>query len=477
MKICVVDDEREVRMSILQKLNVLFPNDDIFDAEFGRQALERIEMVRPELVFLDIRMPEMDGIDILKRLKTSYPAMHVVIISGYDDFEYARQALQHGAADYLLKPADRAQLREIVDKVRGALQTAMLQEVRGRIDGAGVPELAGMRIVPHDAGLWFDERQWKAIRFGPRHEGGPLSQHDKSETLFTFALEDGTGGDMVGTTVEPDAGGFQEKSAFLPSFLAEYRKHRAALFFGPRPAAPKGSGLSGKEWLRRAGTGRERIVLNARGGDYAALELAFDEWLDSLSHLDYPALERESALLMALLDEGLTKKDMLIVDEDTVRYWQHWVSNHDSWEALRQRLRRLVLGGVKAVRELEQEERTDRDPSGNWFQQALTLIRNSTDMNLNLEAVAEAAGVHPVTLSRMFKQQTGENFVRFLTRKRLAHARDLLLRTGKKINEIAEESGYADYAYFRSLFKREFGYSPSELRKQHGMDGASEEHE
>lgn len=62
MKICVVDDEQEVRMSILQKLNALFPDDEIFDAEFGHQALERMDMVRPDLAFLDIRMPEIGGL-------------------------------------------------------------------------------------------------------------------------------------------------------------------------------------------------------------------------------------------------------------------------------------------------------------------------------------------------------------------------------------------------------------------------------
>ncbi len=477
MKICVVDDEREVRMSILQKLNALFPDDEIFDAEFGHQALERIEMVRPDLTFLDIRMPEIGGIDILKRLKASYPAMHVVIISGYDDFEYARQALQSGASDYLLKPADRVQLREIVDRVRDSLQMLLLQDMRQRIDAVSIPMLAGFRIVPQEAGIWFDERLWKAVSFEPRDMESASPRNGESCLVFTFALEDGTEGAVVGMTVEPASGGFREKAAFLPSFLAEYRKHRARMFFHSRPAADNG-GRSGKEWARRAAACRERIVLHARGGDYGELERAFDEWMDSLGHLDYNALEHQCAYLMALLDEGLTKKDMLIVDEDTLRYWQQWVSNHASWEELQQRLLRIVLGGVKAIQDVERQERSEREkPPGSWFQQALALIGNSTDMNVSLEAVAEAVNVHPVTLSRMFKQQMGENFVRYLTRKRLSYARERLLRTHKKINEIAEETGYADHAYFRSLFKREFGYSPSEFRRQHGIDGVPEDHD
>lgn len=478
MKICVVDDEREVRMSILQKLNALFPDDEIFDAEFGHQALERIEVVRPDLAFLDIRMPEIGGLDILKRLKASYPAMHVVIISGYDDFEYARQALQYGASDYLLKPADRIQLREIVNKVRSSLQMLLLQEVGQWIDAVSIPLLAGFRIVPREAGIWFDERLWKAISFEHGDTGSASPRNGETGLVFTFALEDGTEGSVVGMTIEPASGGFREKADFLPSFLAEYRKRRARMFFQSRQATADGGGRSGKEWARRADACRERIVLHARGGEYAELETAFDEWLESLGHLDYAALERQCAYLMALLDEGLSKKDMLIVDEDMLRYWQQWVSNHTSWDSLQQRLRRIVLGGIKAVQDLERKERTEREqPPGSWFQQALALIESSTDMNVSLEAVAEAVNVHPVTLSRMFKQQMGENFVRYLTRKRLMHARDRLMHSHKKVNEIAEETGYADHAYFRSLFKREFGYSPSEFRKQHGINGGLEDHE
>jgi YesN/AraC family two-component response regulator len=74
--------------------------------------------------------------------------------------------------------------------------------------------------------------------------------------------------------------------------------------------------------------------------------------------------------------------------------------------------------------------------------------------------------VHSVTLSRIFKQQTGMNFVKYVVRCRLKRAQHLLLKTDKKIDEISEEIGYIDYRYFRNLFKKEFGLTPSEYRKK-----------
>lgn len=94
---------------------------------------------------------------------------------------------------------------------------------------------------------------------------------------------------------------------------------------------------------------------------------------------------------------------------------------------------------------------------------------------MSLESIADVVGVHPVTLSRIFKQQTGMNFVRYLVRSRLQHAQSLLLKTDKKINEISEEVGYVDYRYFRTLFKKEFGCTPSEYRRRNGIGAAGDE--
>jgi len=81
LKICVADDEKEVRESIVRKIKSLFPEDRVFDIGFGRAALDGMMLVRPDLAFLDIRMPEMDGLEILREVKkavSSYACRHIV---------------------------------------------------------------------------------------------------------------------------------------------------------------------------------------------------------------------------------------------------------------------------------------------------------------------------------------------------------------------------------------------------------------
>jgi YesN/AraC family two-component response regulator len=128
-----------------------------------------------------------------------------------------------------------------------------------------------------------------------------------------------------------------------------------------------------------------------------------------------------------------------------------------------------VLEGVAALKQLELQ------PNLNWFEQALHMVDTSHDPNLSLEHVADAVGVHPVTLSRVFKQQTEMNFVRYVVRRRMRDAQSLLLKSDKKINEISEEVGYADYRYFRTLFKKEYGLTPSEYRKSNGIATSNDE--
>mgnify|MGYP001470690014 CR=1 FL=1 len=117
MKVLIIDDEPPVRESI----KLLIPWDkygvlQVREACNGEEALEMIERDKPQIVFTDIRMPVMDGIEVLKRLRERGERMKVIIISGYNDFEYVRSALKYGSFDYILKPIDEEELLSVFEK-------------------------------------------------------------------------------------------------------------------------------------------------------------------------------------------------------------------------------------------------------------------------------------------------------------------------------------------------------------------------
>jgi len=126
LKVVIVDDEKMIRDGLVHTM----PWDKmqievVGSAENGRVALNIIREKKPNLVLTDIRMPEMDGIELLKALKTEMPNTKVVILSGYDDFQYAQSALKYGAVDYLVKPVNADELIKLLEDFKKSIQASL----------------------------------------------------------------------------------------------------------------------------------------------------------------------------------------------------------------------------------------------------------------------------------------------------------------------------------------------------------------
>ena len=160
----VVDDEKLARDRLAGFLAALDGVELVGQAQNGVEALALIEAERPDLVFLDVRMPGMDGFEVLKALRR--PSPHVVFATAYDD--YAIRAFEVQAIDYLLKPFARARVEEAVGRVRSRLATAhpgpdlesvlrRLEEQQQKVYVTQIPVHSGKRILilPVSDVLWF----------------------------------------------------------------------------------------------------------------------------------------------------------------------------------------------------------------------------------------------------------------------------------------------------------------------------------
>ena len=115
-RILVVDDELGPRESLRMLLK---PSYQIQTADSGRAALDQIPAYRPDIVILDIKMPELDGLEVLRRIKRIDPAIEVVMITAYASLETVKMALTHGAFEYLIKPFSRQDLEDVVRRALG----------------------------------------------------------------------------------------------------------------------------------------------------------------------------------------------------------------------------------------------------------------------------------------------------------------------------------------------------------------------
>lgn len=111
MRVMIVEDEPASAEYIAAILARYVPEAEICcTAENGKDALAQMSAARPDVVVTDVAMPRMDGLALTAQLKKRWPHIHVIIVSGYQEFEYARAALRHGVADYLLKPVNPQEL-------------------------------------------------------------------------------------------------------------------------------------------------------------------------------------------------------------------------------------------------------------------------------------------------------------------------------------------------------------------------------
>lgn len=123
--VIVAEDEELLLNNLVQKIQKADPDFQIVGtAQTGDQALALVEKLQPDLIITDIRMPVMDGIALLTRVRSQFPYIRFIITSGFSDFEYAKKAITLKVSDYLLKPIDPDELKETLKKIKREFQIA-----------------------------------------------------------------------------------------------------------------------------------------------------------------------------------------------------------------------------------------------------------------------------------------------------------------------------------------------------------------
>ncbi|RTE06280.1 response regulator [Paenibacillus whitsoniae] len=118
MHVLIVDDEPVIRRGLVKMAELYHPSfTKIQTAENGEAALASIKALEPDLVLTDIRMPKMDGLELCRILHRDYPHIKMVVISGYNDFEYAQKSMNYGVRYYLLKPATKSDVHAMFDQL------------------------------------------------------------------------------------------------------------------------------------------------------------------------------------------------------------------------------------------------------------------------------------------------------------------------------------------------------------------------
>ncbi|MGG1517759.1 response regulator [Paenibacillus oryzisoli] len=455
MKICVVDDEKTVREAIVRKLERLNKPIEVFDVGSGYEALDTIRLIRPELLITDIMIPELSGLDMLAMLKKENNHTEIALISGYDEFNFARKAIQHGAVRYLLKPVQMEELIELIELVDSRLIDRWKADMKERVWELKRHSLSIGELESKQIAAWFDDKTPIVIRWSEQ----PVSED--AEVVFTFNVNDRHRGEV--RTADPGASNvFYDRSEFASRLRRAEEQWQNERFFGERrqPAAADGSDYE-KRLLRQMQKLHDQMLKDAKGMHSDDLHEHLEQWFLSAEPLHSSKLKKQCAYLIAALDNVMTSsKEVSVVTEEQVMHWLEWVGGFATWEELKISMSHFIVDGLKALHEC-----TVVAQNLGLTAQVLRLLEQSSDPQTSLNTIAAQLNVHPVTISKTIRQETGKKFVDLLVARKIEIGKNLLMQSDKTVIDIALETGYSDFRYFSKLFKKTYGLTPNEFRQ------------
>lgn len=464
--ILIAEDEKFIRKGLITMVQRSpIPAETILEARDGEEALELLRQNEVDLLVTDIRMPKMDGIELVSQLGELDHQPMVLVISGYDDFSYAVEMLRNGAFDYLLKPVEREKLFAVLKKLEDQYRQKLARrEERGRQLVRALRHL----MLEQDA----DSPEWReqADRcregffpgpyvgfcaggcYTPRPEG--VVQLHAVGALHLCVTPEGEADTLAALLPAPvGRSGPHTGPEALPLCYREARAAWQRSFFtgtpfaAPGPEAFQPLSVTVEQLMGLAGLsrGQEAVQLLRGEGERAARGEADPEDVAALCARFAQRLGRDYGQFMA--EGGEPKRFAVLWDFPS---WARYLDELGQW-----------LDGFcgRTAQEFADYENKQK------IRQAAQYIQQHFREPLSMTVVSNHVSMNYSLFSLLFKQYTGVNFSGYLQELRINEAKRLLEETDWRVNEICRRAGFADDKHFLKVFKAAVGFSPTEYRR------------
>ncbi len=524
----LVDDEEEVARAITRKIDWNAMGFQLPSyASNGLEALEIAESSQPDVVMTDIQMPYMDGLEFSRRLKEILPNTRIIIFSGFDEFEYAKEAVRLQAEEYILKPVDSEELEKVFTRIRASLDKEIderrnikkletyyqdslpiLREgfftslIEGRIpekelessmedlqiDLAGpyycvcvihtstnhVPEGMTPRLLALAVRRLAEERLLPGHRSRCFHYLGNtvmIAELGSPEELPVLTNECDIfcrlAGSMLRAVVTIGVGHVIPE---VKDISYSYSGARSAVSYRVIYGTSKAisiSEIAPSETELSAVNEEEQlrdVFKHVRLEDADQLKESVDRYLGGLDR--FSNVQEYRFFAMELVSEiyRFAKNNKLELKEVFRE-----TGESDDVYSLVQRLekndlKQWMCDTCLIMQAMLAEKRLSNTQS--FVTKAVEYVNeNYADKELSVEKICSHLGVSAAYFSTVFKKETGKSFTNFLTDVRMNRAVELLLNQEGKTYIIAEAVGYSDPNYFSYVFKKQFGVSPSKYKQ------------
>ena len=479
------------------------------EAANGDAALQFLLSETPDLVLLDIRMPGMSGLDVVRIAREHGYDGKVVILSGYSDFNYARTAIRYGVLSYLTKPIDEDELLEIVSQIRNQLDSdasarffcvgrkldSIIQDLRCRHCRLRPPGSCELHLNADIYQVIIYEKyshrtEDAAYRFSDllrvTNQDHNSFDHITDDTREIILLKGSFATEKFSSFLERFQRQCQpQKDSPLDSLFLAYGRPvshleeialsytDASRLIDQRFFCEEDQHTLGYENLPTLGSGLP-LITGAFLDEYAG------RLFDGLSSF---SRSRTAEILGELQTKLYQSSDSI----DTIKLFFA-----DLYLQIKERIGRSYTsvdipfpGNGEIIRIISEKyylyeiirflteqfelilSSIGRTSKEGVIDDILYYIEHNYARNLTLEAIAPLFGYNSSYLGKIFSKKVGENFNSYLDHVRIEHSKELLLGNDMKVYEIAEKVGYRNVDYFHIKFKRQVGMTPAEFRRTH----------
>lgn len=524
-KVILVDDEAEVIDMIEKKIHW---NDLGFEvagsATNGVKALELVEKLQPDVVLTDIKMPYMDGLELSRRLNREYPNIYIMLCTGFDEFEYAKEAVHLEIKEYMLKPVNATELSESLTNLKHTLDREReeklnvkklndyFQEVLPKLQSNFFISLIEGRVEKRDYERFLQAYQvdMKGPLFGcvifhtsENHvpEGmNPLllsmsvereikqrlmDQWNCQEFIYMgntlLILELDAEDEITQITDACDrfcrwayrimgavvTAGIGTVCDSLYEISLSYERAREAVsyrvLYGTKRAINIGE-IVPKEQIKpvQSEESRMQMLLRAiRIGDSAEIERAAHEEMEKL-HKNTETMSQYNLATMEIVS-GFFK----FCTDNSLDFNKISGNMQNIYEKVSQMDESSLTAWIVQMSETISEKlKCARNSSARrLIVEAQNIVKERyMEADISLDEVCAVLGVSNSYFSSVFKKEAGKSFISYLTDYRMDIAAEMILNTDEKSYTIAEKVGYLDANYFSYVFKKKFGVSPSKYR-------------
>lgn len=506
----IVEDEALERKALKFLLKKFFPDciEVICEASNGRDAVENANLYKPDLVFIDIRMPIMDGIEASKIIKKNNPGTEFIIVTAYNDFDYAKQAISIGVNEYLLKPCSNEEFKEAINKVIDKIETENTKNIKTEELKENyqklIPYIEKQMVVNVVYGVTLTDEQIKEYKDTLNIDGfkfcsivfnledktiindGTLQLiKNKLDLLFPKIVGGLCLNDIILFVFDNEVEGkiFSKRfDAIIESLRSEFiSKESAELYMGIGAFGEDFSKLySSYSDAKRNSESKDKkkFVFNTSISEIKTNETNHSICGRIINEDLEGAISELDAILSNLLngvygtEVSTGRKMLLTIVKDIIESINEFVGkdfkkfddekfltelgNLTDFSDLKNYstmiIKRLVdhISSYKKSKNIDVVEKVKKYIEANYMKE------------LSLDLLAQNVSLSSFYLSRIFAKVEGINIRDYIIKIRMEKAKTMLMEGNKTIKQISIEVGYMDQNYFSKAFKKYTEVSPKE---------------